>query len=62
MKMTTLGLVRGKLLRISIAALLRASACALKLVEYFPVAMVICAIPSLYLMYKPPPPSRVASV
>ena len=40
---------------------LRASASALKLVEYFPVAMVIFAIPSLYLMYTPPPPSRVAS-
>ena len=61
MKMATLGLVRGRLFRISIAALLRASASALKLVEYFLVAMVICAIPSLYLMYTPPPPSRVAS-
>ena len=61
MKMTTLGLVRGRLFRISIAALLRASASALKLVEYFPVAMVTSVIPSLYLMYSPPPPSRVAS-
>ena len=41
MKMTTLGLVRGRLFVISIAAFLRASASALKLVEYFPVAMVI---------------------
>ena len=61
MKMTTLGLVRGRLFLISIAAFLRASASALKLVEYFPVAMVICATPSLYLMYTPPPPSRMAS-
>ena len=61
MKMTTLDLVRGRLFRISIAALLRASASALKLVEYFPVAMVICAISSFYLMYTPPPLSRVAS-
>ena len=62
MKMTTLGFVQGRLFRISIAALLRASVSALKLVECFPVAMVICAIPSLYLMHAPPPPSRVASV
>ena len=61
MKMTTLGLVRGRLFRISVEALFRASASALKLVEYFPVAMVICAIPSLYLMYTPPHPSLVAS-
>ena len=54
MKMTTLGLVRGRLFLISVAAFLRASASALKLVEYFPVAMEICAISS-------PPPSRVAS-
>ena len=59
-KLTTLGLVRGRLFRISIAALLRASASVLKLVEYFPVAMVICAIPPLYLTCTPPPPSRVA--
>ena len=60
MKMTTLGLVRGRLFHISVAALLRASASALKLVEYFPVAMLICTIPSLYLMYMHPPPSQVA--
>ena len=47
-KMTTFGLIRGRLFRISIAALLRASASALKLAKYFPVAMVICAISSLY--------------
>ena len=34
-KMTTLGLVRGRLFVISVAAFLRASASALKLVEYF---------------------------
>ena len=44
---------------ISVAAFLRASTSALKLVEYFLVAMEICAIPSLYLMYTPPPPSLV---
>ena len=60
-KMSMLGLVRGRLFLISIAIFLRASASALKLVEYFSVAMVICVIPSLYLMYTPPPPSRVAS-
>ena len=47
MKMTTLGLVLVKLSLISVAAFWRASASALKLVEYFPVAMVICAFPSL---------------
>ena len=61
MKMTTLGLVQDRLFLISVAAFLRASASALKLVEYFPVAMEICAVPSLYLMYTPPPPFRVAS-
>ena len=61
MKMTTLGLVQGRLSLISIAAFWRASASALKLVEYFPVAMVMRASPSLYLMYTPPPLSRVAS-
>ena len=43
MKMTTMGLIRGRLPLISVAAFLRASASALKLVEYVPVAMVICA-------------------
>ena len=62
MKMTTLGLVRGRLSVISFAAFMRASVFALKLVEYFPVATVMCAFPSLYLMYTPhPPPSRMAS-
>ena len=37
MKMTTLGLVRGRLFVISIAAFFRASASALNLVEYLPV-------------------------
>ena len=61
MKMTTLGLVRGRLSLISVAALLRASASALKVVEYLPVAMVMCAFSLLYLMYTQPPTSRVAS-
>ena len=61
MKMTTLGLVRRRLFLFSVADFLRASASAFKLMEYVPVAKVICAIPSLYQMYTPPPPSRVAS-
>ena len=61
MKMTTLGMVWGRLSLIPTMAFLRASASALMLVEHFPVAMVVCVFPSLYLMYTPPPPSRVAS-
>ena len=53
MKMTRLGLVQGRMYLISTAAFLRASASAFKLVEYFPVAMVMCAFPSLHLMYTP---------
>ena len=61
MKMTTSDLVRGSLPLISIVAFLRASGSAVKLVEYYPVATVICDFPSLYLMYTQPPSSRVAS-
>ena len=53
MKMTTMGLVLGRLSLISIAAFSRASASALKLVEYFPVAVMTCVSPSLYCMYPP---------
>ena len=42
MKTTTLGLVWGRLSLISTAAFLTASAFALKLVEYFPVADDVC--------------------
>ena len=61
-KMATFGLVWGRLSLISTAASLKASASALKLVEYFPVAMVVCAFPPLYLMFTPPSPSRVTPV
>ena len=40
-------------------ACLRAPAYALKFVEHFHVAMVICASPSLHLTYTSPPPSWV---
>ena len=43
-KMTTLGLVQGGLSLISVAAFLRASASALKLVEYFSVAQVVLGL------------------
>ena len=56
MKMTTLGLVRGRLSLISIVTLLRASASASNLVECFPVATVMCAFPSLHCIPTLPPP------
>ena len=56
-----LDLVRGRLSLISHSAFWKASVSALKLVEYFPVGMVMRASPSLHLMCTQPPPSRVAS-
>ena len=61
MNVTTLGLDRGTLSLAPVAAFWRASTSALKLAEYFSVSMVMCAFPSLYLMYTPPPPSVMDS-